>query len=66
MVVETWVALTQICKVPRLSGRYSSYLLPRQNGGTPQISVNATQVLDHHGHPVHSRYLWTHLTAEVA
>ena len=37
---------------PRLSGRYTSYLLPKQHGGKPQINVTATQVSDHHGHPV--------------
>ena len=31
-------------KFPWLSGHYSSYLLPRQHGGTPQIYVKATQV----------------------
>ena len=29
--------------VPRLVGRYCSYLLPKQDGGTSQIQVNKTQ-----------------------
>ena len=28
---------------PRLVGRYCSYLLPKQDGGTSQIQVNKTQ-----------------------
>ena len=33
-------------------GRYCSYPLPKQDGGTSQIQVNPTQVLDHQSHPV--------------
>ena len=33
-------------------GRYCSYLLPKQDGGTSQIEVNPTKVFDHQSHPV--------------
>ena len=33
-------------------GRYCSYLLPNQGGGTFQIQVNLTQVLEDMGRPV--------------
>jgi len=49
---RTWVGLTSIWDVPRLVGRYCSYLLPKQVGGTPQIKVNPTQVRQQMGHPV--------------
>ena len=41
-----------IWDVPRLVGRYYSYLLPKQAGGTPVIKVNPTQVRQQMGHPV--------------
>ena len=34
-------------------GCFCSYLLPKQDGGTSQIKVNPTMVLDHQSHPVH-------------
>ena len=34
---RTWVGLTWIWRVPRLVGRYCSYLLPKHDGGTFQI-----------------------------
>ena len=37
LVVWDKVLLTLIWGVPRLVGRYCSYLLPRQDGGTSQI-----------------------------
>ena len=36
-VLVTWVGLTWIWRVPRLVGRYCSYLLPKHDGGTFQI-----------------------------
>ena len=33
-------------------GRYCSYLLPKQDGGTSQINVNPTQVRQEMSHPV--------------
>ena len=36
-----------------LVGRYCSYLLPKQDGGTSQIKVNPTQVLGQMNYPVH-------------
>ena len=36
-------------------GRYSSYLLPKQDGGTIQMKVNSTQVREQMGHPVEIR-----------
>ena len=37
-----WVDL-DLGSSPRLVGRYCSYLLPKQGGGTSQIQVNKTQ-----------------------
>ena len=34
---RTWVGLTWIWGVPSAVGRYCSYLLPKQDGGTSQI-----------------------------
>ena len=48
-----WVDL-QIRGVPPAGGRYCSYLLPQQDGGTSQIKVNPTQVRHQMGHPVES------------
>ena len=56
MCWRTWVGLTLIWDVPRLVGRYCSYLLPKQAGGTPQIKVNPTQVRHQMCHPVFSLY----------
>ena len=33
-VLVTWVGLTWIWRVPRLVGRYCSYVLPKQGDGT--------------------------------
>ena len=41
-VLVTWVGLTWIWRVPRLVGRYCSYLLPKQTGGTTQIPILET------------------------
>ena len=38
--------------VPLAVGRYCSYLLPKQDGGTSQINVNPTQVCDRQSRPV--------------
>ena len=51
-LLADWVGLTLIWDVPRLVGRYCSYLLPKQAGGTPQIKVNPTQVRQQMSHPV--------------
>ena len=48
-----WVGLTLIWDVSRLVGRYCSYLLPKQAGGTPQIKVNPSEVRQEMCHPVH-------------
>ena len=37
-------------------GRYCSYLLPKQTGGTSHIKVNPTQVLGQMNHPVEGRH----------
>ena len=55
---RTWVGLTYIWGVPRLVGRYCSYLLPKQDGGTSQIKVNKTQVCHQMGHPVEMNIPW--------
>ena len=47
-----WVGLTLIWDVPRLVGRFCSYLLPMQAGGTPQMKVNQTKVHQEMCHPV--------------
>ena len=60
-LLADWVGFTLIWDVPRLVGRYYSYLLPKQAGGTPQIKVNPTQVRQQTGHPV----LWHSLRFEV-
>ena len=46
--------MTFIWDVPRLVGRYCSYLLPKQAGVTPQIKVNRTEVRQEMCHPVYS------------
>ena len=51
-LLADWVGLTLIWDVPRLVGRFCSYLLPKQDGETPQIKVNPTQVRQQMGHPV--------------
>ena len=38
--------------VPPAGGRYCSYLMPKQDGGTSQIKVNPTQVRHQISHPV--------------
>ena len=53
--LRTWVGLTWIWRVPRLVGRYCSYLLPKHDGGTFQIKVNPTQVRGEMPHPVVGR-----------
>ena len=42
--VQSWVRFCQqeFWELPRLMGRYCSYLLPKQAGGTPQIIVDKT------------------------
>ena len=42
--VQSWVRFCQqeFGEFPRLVGRYCSYLLPKQAGGTPQILVDKT------------------------
>ena len=42
--VQSWVRICQqeFGEFPRLVGRYCSYLLPKQAGGTPQILVDKT------------------------
>ena len=42
--VQSWVRFCQqeFWEFPRLVGRYCSYLLPKQAGGTPQILVDKT------------------------
>ena len=37
--------------LPRLVGRYHSYLLPKQDDGASEIYVKPTQVRDLLGHP---------------
>ena len=39
----TWVGLTSFGEFLWLVGRYYSYLLPKQNGGTFQIKSRSTQ-----------------------
>ena len=51
-LLADWVALILIWYVPRLVGRYCSYLLPKHAGGTPQIEVIPTQVRQQMGRPV--------------
>ena len=51
-LLADWVGLTLIWDVPRLAGRYCSYLLPKQAGGTSQIKVNPTEVRQEMCHPV--------------
>ena len=51
---KTWVGLTSIGGVPPAVGRYCSYLLPKQDGGTSQILVIPTKVLGQMNHPVDS------------
>ena len=51
-LLADWVGLTLIWDVPRLVGRYCSYLLPKQAGGTPQIKVIPTEVRQEMCHPV--------------
>ena len=41
-LLADWVGFTLIWDFPRLVGRYCSYLLPKQAGGTPQILVDKT------------------------
>ena len=50
--MRTWVGLTWIWEVSPAGGRYCSYLLPKQGGGTFQIRVNPSQVPQELGHPV--------------
>ena len=52
-LLTNWVGLTLIWDVPRLVGRYCSYLLPKQAGGTSQIKVNPTDVRQEMCHTVH-------------
>ena len=42
--VQSWVRFCwqEFGEFPRLLGRYCSYILPKQAGGTPQILVNKT------------------------
>ena len=49
---RTRAGLTLIWGVPPAGGRYYSYLLPKQGGGTFQIIVNPTQVRHEMGNPV--------------
>ena len=51
-LLADWVGLILIWDVPRLVGRYCSYLLPKQAGRTPQIKVNPTEVRQEMCHPV--------------
>ena len=53
-LLADWVGLTLIWDVPRLVGRYCSYLLPKQAGGTPQIKVNPTEEMCHPVYGVNS------------
>ena len=41
---RTWVGLIFAFGVPQAGGRYCSYLMPKQGGGTSQIKVNPNQV----------------------
>ena len=52
-LLADWVGLTLIWDVPRLVGRYCSYLLPKQAGVTLQIKVNPCEVCQEMCHPVH-------------
>ena len=51
-LLADWVGLTLIWDVPRLVGRYCRYVLPKQDGGTPQIKINSTEVRQEMCHPV--------------
>ena len=50
--VWTWVGLTDILGVQPAVRRNCSYLLPRQNGGTPHIKVNPNQCPDLMTNPI--------------
>ena len=52
--VQSWLRFChqEVGEFPRLVGRYCSYLMPKQDGGTSQINVNPTKVFDHQSHPV--------------
>ena len=52
-LLADWVGLILIWDVPRLVGRYSSYLLPNQAGGTPQIKFNPTEARHEMCHPIY-------------
>ena len=45
--VQSWVRFCrqEFGEFPRLVGRYCSYLLPKQAGGTPQILVDKTSAM---------------------
>ena len=48
-----WLGLLRFGEFPRLVGRYCSYLMSKQDGGTSRILVNPTKVHNHQSHPVH-------------
>ena len=60
-----WVGLTWIWGVLLAGGRYCSYTLPKQDGGTSQIKVNPTQVRHQMGHPVSLRIIFNFTVANT-